>query len=149
MAAEYVYTDTEWTRRTKLLADAADSLEQRISVSEHTGIARVTKRPTRTLGITVNIATRGFPSATQWEALYRYVATETRTVAAGINSAPENRLGDRQMLYGVLPENPVSTSRQNALMRDLWTHELSQTTTLRAISASFYFPYMPPRTGVR
>lgn len=139
------YTDTEWNLRKKLLADAADSLEQRISGSGHAGIARVTKQTTRTLGITVNIATLGLPSATQWEALYRYVAAETRAVADGVNSSPENRLGDRQMLYRVLPDNPVFTSRQSELMRNFWTHNLRQTAALRPISASFYFPYTPPR----
>gem|GEM_PF-5870888 len=146
-----LYTDAEWAARKELLAKAADSLEERVFAynSEHTRLARVSKRPSRMLSITVNIAPQGLPSATSWELFYRYVVTETRAVAYGVNSNPENRLGDRAMRCSVSPDNPVSGSRQNELMRDFWSHRLGQTTALNPIYASFRFPYTPSRTGAQ
>ena len=146
MVIEYVYSDVEWAKREKLLGQAGDSLEQRIKASEHGGMATTKKTPSRTLGMTVDISPRGFPSTVQWELLYSYVLTETAAVAGDINSKPENTLGDRKMLVRVSLSNPVSTYRQSGLMRDFWTHQVRQETRLNPVSVSFYFPYTPPRT---
>ncbi|MBI2575548.1 hypothetical protein HYV82_06710 [Candidatus Woesearchaeota archaeon] len=147
-ATDISYTDAEWAARKKLLAEAAGSLEQRI-VANHGRTASVRIVPSRMLSIAVNIQVRGVPSPTQWELLYRYIVTETRAVTGGVNSDTENRLGDRLMRYSVSPENPVSVSRQNELMRDFWTRQLGQATALKPIHASFYFPYTPTRTGAQ